>query len=286
MPHLNKGGSQQSPMPAARGSRIRRRTNVSSRSEFAAQQRCSASIAEATIPVLLLSNPGSMRAADQAVSGSRSGRGSGRLAEPSPTPAETPRERPIHGSVPRPRAGDLKERHNPPRARSERAPRLSGARTPDQPRTSGAGHTITASRGRAWGRTGPVTARYGCARRCDRSHEPVGPVQQGRQHQADTKRRRARPPAPLAEDPGPSRRQAEGKAVGARLVEAAEAWGRAAGATIAETTTYHGSPLSVSFWGEHMSYEELSVNLRKALLPQPARQRRRRPHGAPELRAR
>jgi GNAT superfamily N-acetyltransferase len=42
-----------------------------------------------------------------------------------------------------------------------------------------------------------------------------------------------------------SRRQG----VGARLVEAAEAWGRAAGATIAETTTYHGSPLSVSFLG-------------------------------------
>ena len=58
-----------------------------------------------------------------------------------------------------------------------------------------------------------------------------------------------------------SRRQG----VGARLVEAAEAWGRAAGATIAETTTYHGSPLSVPFWGEHMSYEELSVNLRKPL---------------------
>ncbi len=58
-----------------------------------------------------------------------------------------------------------------------------------------------------------------------------------------------------------SRRQG----VGTRLVEAAEAWGRAAGATIAETTTYHGSPLSVPFWGERMSYEELSVNLRKPL---------------------
>ncbi|MGB0096329.1 MAG: GNAT family N-acetyltransferase [Solirubrobacteraceae bacterium] len=53
--------------------------------------------------------------------------------------------------------------------------------------------------------------------------------------------------------------------VGTRLVEAAEAWGRAAGATISETTTYHGSPLSVPFWGERMSYEELSVNLRKPL---------------------
>ena len=41
--------------------------------------------------------------------------------------------------------------------------------------------------------------------------------------------------------------------------------GTAAGATIAETTTYRGSPLSVSFWGERMSYEELSVNLRKPL---------------------
>jgi GNAT superfamily N-acetyltransferase len=58
-----------------------------------------------------------------------------------------------------------------------------------------------------------------------------------------------------------SRRQG----VGARLVEAAEAWGRAAGATIAETTTHHGSPLSLSFWGEHMNYDELSVNLRKPL---------------------
>ncbi len=58
-----------------------------------------------------------------------------------------------------------------------------------------------------------------------------------------------------------SRRQG----VGTRLVEAAERWGRAAGATIAETTTYHGSPLSVPFWGERMRYEELSVNLRKRL---------------------
>ena len=41
--------------------------------------------------------------------------------------------------------------------------------------------------------------------------------------------------------------------VGTRFVEAAEAWGRAAGATISETTTYHGSPLSVPFWGERMS---------------------------------
>jgi GNAT superfamily N-acetyltransferase len=53
--------------------------------------------------------------------------------------------------------------------------------------------------------------------------------------------------------------------VGTRLVEAAEAWGREAGATVAETTTYQGSPLSLPFWGERMRYEELSVNLRKPL---------------------
>jgi GNAT superfamily N-acetyltransferase len=55
------------------------------------------------------------------------------------------------------------------------------------------------------------------------------------------------------------------RGVGTRLVEAAEAWGRSAGATIAETSTYHGSPLSVPFWEERMGYQEPSVNLRKTL---------------------
>jgi GNAT superfamily N-acetyltransferase len=55
------------------------------------------------------------------------------------------------------------------------------------------------------------------------------------------------------------------RGVGTRLVEAAEAWGRDAGATIAETSTYHGSPLSVPFWEERMGYQEPSVNLRKPL---------------------
>jgi GNAT superfamily N-acetyltransferase len=53
--------------------------------------------------------------------------------------------------------------------------------------------------------------------------------------------------------------------VGARLVEAAEAWGRDAGATVAETWTYHRSPLSLPFWERGMGYEERSVNLRKVL---------------------
>jgi GNAT superfamily N-acetyltransferase len=53
--------------------------------------------------------------------------------------------------------------------------------------------------------------------------------------------------------------------VGTRLVEAAEAWGRACGATIAETTTFQGSPLSVPFWEDRMGYEERSINLRKPL---------------------
>jgi GNAT superfamily N-acetyltransferase len=36
--------------------------------------------------------------------------------------------------------------------------------------------------------------------------------------------------------------------VGARLVEAAETWGRERGATVAETSTYRASPLSMPFW--------------------------------------
>jgi hypothetical protein len=53
--------------------------------------------------------------------------------------------------------------------------------------------------------------------------------------------------------------------VGTRLVEAAEEWGRSAGARIAETSTYYRSPLSLPFWEPRMGYEEESVNLRKLL---------------------
>jgi GNAT superfamily N-acetyltransferase len=53
--------------------------------------------------------------------------------------------------------------------------------------------------------------------------------------------------------------------VGTKLVQAAEAWGREHGATIAITTTYVGSPLSRPFWRERMSYHERSVSLSKRL---------------------
>ena len=54
---------------------------------------------------------------------------------------------------------------------------------------------------------------------------------------------------------------AEGQAL--RLV--AEEWGRRAGATVAETTTFQSSPLSVPFWEDRMGYEELATSLEKRL---------------------
>jgi GNAT superfamily N-acetyltransferase len=53
--------------------------------------------------------------------------------------------------------------------------------------------------------------------------------------------------------------------VAARLVEAAEAWGRAHGAAVAEASTYRASPLSFPFWTRRMGYAERTVNLRKRL---------------------
>jgi GNAT superfamily N-acetyltransferase len=53
--------------------------------------------------------------------------------------------------------------------------------------------------------------------------------------------------------------------IGTRLVQAAETWGREAGATIAETTTFQDGPLSVPFWEERMGYEEVSTTLEKRL---------------------
>ena len=53
--------------------------------------------------------------------------------------------------------------------------------------------------------------------------------------------------------------------IGTRLVEAAESWGRGVGATIAETTAFRGSALSIPFWEDRMGYEELPMSLEKRL---------------------
>jgi GNAT superfamily N-acetyltransferase len=53
--------------------------------------------------------------------------------------------------------------------------------------------------------------------------------------------------------------------VATRLVEAAEAWGRARGAEVAVCDTYIGSPLSVPFWEERMGYARRSIIFRKPL---------------------
>jgi len=56
-----------------------------------------------------------------------------------------------------------------------------------------------------------------------------------------------------------------GTGVGTALVEAAEAWGREQGATVAELTTYQDSPLAYPFWTERAGYAPRSINLRKEL---------------------
>ena len=53
--------------------------------------------------------------------------------------------------------------------------------------------------------------------------------------------------------------------VGTRLVQAAERWGRGGGATIAETTAFRGSALSIPFWEDRMGYEEQPMSLEKRL---------------------
>jgi len=52
---------------------------------------------------------------------------------------------------------------------------------------------------------------------------------------------------------------------GTALVEAAEAWGRERGATVAETTAYHRGGISMPFWTVRAGYEERTMNLRKPL---------------------
>ena len=58
--------------------------------------------------------------------------------------------------------------------------------------------------------------------------------------------------------------------IGTQLVEAAESWGRRVGATIAETTAFRGSALSIPFWEDRMGYEELPTTLVKRLDATPA----------------
>ena len=53
--------------------------------------------------------------------------------------------------------------------------------------------------------------------------------------------------------------------IGTRLVQAAESWGRGGGATIAETTAFRGSALSIPFWEDRMGYDELPMTLEKRL---------------------
>ncbi len=53
--------------------------------------------------------------------------------------------------------------------------------------------------------------------------------------------------------------------VGTRLMEAAEAWGRGRGATVALTDTNLSSPLSVPFYEDRMGYSRQAVILRKPI---------------------
>ena len=53
--------------------------------------------------------------------------------------------------------------------------------------------------------------------------------------------------------------------VATRLVEAAEEWGRAQGATVAICDTFVGSALSIPFWEKRMGYVPRAVVFRKRL---------------------
>jgi GNAT superfamily N-acetyltransferase len=57
------------------------------------------------------------------------------------------------------------------------------------------------------------------------------------------------------------------RGIGARLLTAAEEWGRARGAVRAVLTTYHASPLSVPFYEQGMGYERRSIVFEKRLGP-------------------
>jgi GNAT superfamily N-acetyltransferase len=55
------------------------------------------------------------------------------------------------------------------------------------------------------------------------------------------------------------------KGVATGLVEAAEEWGRAKGATVSICDTYAASPLSVPFWEQRMGYARQAIVFRKPL---------------------
>ena len=55
------------------------------------------------------------------------------------------------------------------------------------------------------------------------------------------------------------------RGIATTLVDAAEAWGRERGATVAFCDTWPESPVSPPFWQEQMKYETRSVRLRKLL---------------------
>jgi GNAT superfamily N-acetyltransferase len=55
------------------------------------------------------------------------------------------------------------------------------------------------------------------------------------------------------------------RGVATALVEAAEAWGRERGATVALCDTWPDSPVSMPFWTSRMGYTTRSVRLRKRL---------------------
>jgi GNAT superfamily N-acetyltransferase len=59
--------------------------------------------------------------------------------------------------------------------------------------------------------------------------------------------------------------------IGTRLVQAAESWGRGGGATVAETSAFRGSALSIPFWEDRMGYEEQPMGLEKRLDPPTSR---------------
>jgi GNAT superfamily N-acetyltransferase len=56
------------------------------------------------------------------------------------------------------------------------------------------------------------------------------------------------------------------RGVATALVEAAEAWGRERGATVATLDTWIDSPMSVPFWERRMGYARRSIIFRKPLV--------------------